>query len=138
MIQVKFRASNDLVETAHLRLAVVADRELRRFADAKVKWLKAFILSNMVHPHKLHDDGKPTLFDSGKYLRGIKATVENGNLEIKPTGNNDHMSNEALGELLEWGAKGYPARPHWRILGLEVNNSLEALGRDIFKALLES
>jgi hypothetical protein len=55
------------------------------------------------------------LIDTGNYIDSWKAEqVSPVEAYIGPTGQNTHMSNQKLGNLLEYGTEGMPARPHMR------------------------
>ncbi len=67
--------------------------------------------------------GNPALYDSGKYVNSWQVQRQDGGVTLGPTGMNDHMSNEALGELLEWGSGSVAAIPHLRPLQLYVHDN---------------
>jgi hypothetical protein len=118
------------------RFRAVAQRELQRFGNEAATRIKDYILSDQVKPAKESHDGHPTLVHTATYVNSIKAQVNDLTVSVAPTGRNRIMSNEALGELLEYGFNGQPPRPHWRILAVWVERNLTNVGERIARELL--
>lgn len=99
------------------RIPRLINDELRTFGQEAIEDLKKKVWANAFElPEKNRDNGKPPLVDSEKYINSFSGVVKDGVLAIEPTGENDHMSNAELSEVLEYGlpAQGIPARPHIR------------------------
>lgn len=119
----------------------VAEEELLRFGKEAVVYLQDRARNNMFGlPPKKRNNGQPPLIDSAKYINGYVALIEKGTLVIFSEGTNDHMTNQALGELLEWGnaSLNLPARPHIRPTAVWMRQRTPVLGRRIFDALFGS
>lgn len=133
------RLEGDIRSTSG-RFASVVHEELKGFCEDRIKDLKRDIWSNEYNlPPKWRDNGKPPLIDSEKYINSYQANVKGTEASIGATGMNDHMSNEELGELLEYGLageNGFPARPHLRPWEAQVESKLPLLGKRIRDGLL--
>lgn len=112
--------------------------ELAIFAQEGVDKLKELVYGNQLKlPPKKRPNGKPPLLDSEKYIKSFKVSYGPGlSAGFGPTGENDNMSNEALGELLEYGNAQIPARPHIRPLGIWIERRLYVLAERIAKRLV--
>lgn len=110
---------------------------LAAFGQEAVGWLKDQAYAGAFGPPKRWGSGPP-LIKTGVYINSIQPDTRGLEMEIKPNGSNRHMSNEALGALLEHGWPGSPARPHWRFLGLWIEKNGAArvgaiLSRELFQ-----
>lgn len=68
-------------------------------------------------PPKVRGTG-PALIETGAYVASWKVVRKGKGATLGPTGSHPDagMTNEALGELLEYGFREAPARPHMRIM----------------------
>lgn len=76
----------------------------------------------------------PPLYRFGVYLASWRYTRSGSSVRIRPTGMNGKLSNEALGEMLEYGYGDVPARPHMRVLALRVQRNAR---REIRRRVLD-
>lgn len=126
------------------RFRPVVSKHLKKFGDEQVAWLKLKVLTGGLGlPPKRRHDGKPPLFDSGKYINGYVADVEGMKLQILATGRNDHMLNEDLAELLEFGfttKEGiyHAPLPHIRPMLVHMESQIPKLGKEIADELFGS
>ena len=113
---------------------------LTDFGEAAVAKLQADAHAGRFGPDKKKPPGVgPPLIDSGNYISSIQAESLGSDLQIKPTGSNTYMSNEALGELLEYGSSKMPARPHFRkILRWMRSNMAREFGDPLYAQVFAS
>lgn len=112
------------------------DKALQELGDHCVEKLKTEAEAGAYGPPKVRGSGPP-LIKTHNYISSFRATVKGGLLSIGPTGMNERMSNEALGELLEYGSGGIPARPHMRPMTLYIERiAAEFLGPRILRLVL--
>lgn len=103
------------------------ERVLQGVGDALIAELRRRVSAGEIIPPKL--TGGVALVKTGAYLASWRARMKGGSIEVGPTGGHPEagMSNEALGELLEYGHGDVPARPHMRPLYVWLSNNAEAL-----------
>jgi hypothetical protein len=114
----------------------IITEELQKFGDEVIEKLRGDAKAGVFGPPKEHDDGKPVLIDTGNYLESYKAEVAGMEMHLGPTGNNKHMTNEQLADVLEYGVGGIPARPHVRPTVLWAESRIPLLARRIARGLL--
>lgn len=121
---------------ASRRFSEVLEKELQRFGDESVAYLKEAVSANLFDlPPKASGRGIP-LIDSGKYISGYIAVVDGRTLGIYSQGMNDHMTNADLGELLEYGnGAELPPRPHLRPLWQHMQQRSNVLGERVYHGL---
>jgi hypothetical protein len=119
--------------------------ELKKLGDECIAEMQLAAYASAFGPPKARDDGKPPLIDTQEYIDSYRARIEGETtLVITAEGENAKMSNEALGEILEYGRgpAGFggpaPPRPHQRVLRLKIERRLETgvTGKKIFAVLL--
>ena len=110
------RLRSDLKE-AQKRLKEAKKEGLQKLGDTMVERLHDRIVSDRILPSKLVPDGHPTLVKEEVYADCFVAAATDKVLDITAEGMNEHMSNEQLSELLEYGDKRQAARPHLRLEG---------------------
>lgn len=133
-----FKEGAALLKAGSRRFKSVVKDELRVFSEEAVQRLKEMVLNNELNlPPKRRPDGKPPLYDSGKYISSYKVEMTGNVSSIGPTGLNDNMSNEELANILEFGdGMGIPPRPHLRPLGLWIERKLPTLAERIVRNVL--
>lgn len=126
----------EVVRIARSRYSRVLKEEAQRFGDEEAERLKAQLWANGFGvPPKAREDGKPPLIDSAKYVNGYIAVVQGTTLSLFSQGMNDHMSNEALGEVLEYGSFPSPPRPHLRPFALQMESREGIIADRVFARL---
>jgi hypothetical protein len=125
------------IRRARDRFPVVLKEELQKFGNEAVEHLKKTTWADgWGLPPKRHPNGKPPLIDSEKYINGYLAVVEGSSLGIYSQGMNDHMSNNDLAELLEYGnGMNLPPKPHLRPLFAWMEGRADVLGKRIFHGI---
>lgn len=125
------------------RFESIVSKELKIWGDEAVAHLKASVyLGELDLAPKMRDNGKPVLIDTETYINSYVAEiVDNLSMAINAIGENRLMTNQTLGELLEYGWVGegswiVPARPHIRPLTLWMLNRVNILGERILRGLL--
>lgn len=118
-MRVEVEGAEDILKKL-LAMPAKADRAvevaLSETAKAVVGRFQRMILNNEVRPPKKRGRG-PTLYDEGRYVQSFRAfRTGKGLLKFRFVGMNRHMGNAALADLLEYGTKKVPARPHLRKL----------------------
>lgn len=111
-------------------------KELQTFGDEVIEKLREDAKAGVFGPPKEHDNGKPVLIDTGNYLESYRAEVAGMQMRLGPTGDNKHMTNEQLADVLEYGVGGIPARPHVRPTVLWAEGRIPLLARRIARGLL--
>ena len=134
MIHVKTKAIGFEEGRAKIRAAIAAleseiiPEALEHWGDGLCELFRKRALANGF--------GEDTaIVDTQTYIDSWKAQVDGTKLGVGPTGDNKNMSNEALGELLEYGTAKMPARPHQRWLDEMGKNRINQLGKEIGDAL---
>lgn len=132
MFKVSWRAVRPFPKQAQVKAAM--QRAVKGYAEDLVFRFKADVKGGLLKlAPKQRGTGVP-LVDTEKYITSWKATTKQGpSFTIGPTGNNARMSNEALGQLLEYGHGNMPARPHMRVLVLKLKRTG---GREIGRRFL--
>ena len=116
----------------------IINEELVTFSKEAIAKLKDLIYNAELRLRpKERSDGNPPLVHTGRYVESYVYAVKDGGANLGPTGMNENMSNEDLGDLLEFGTKTMPARPHLRPLGVWVDRQLPLVGERIVNALLK-
>lgn len=132
-----FKEGQELFKLAASRFPAARDKELRALGEKSITHLVRTIKQGELNlAPKAHSDGNPPLVKTGVYCESFEAEVKGGELTIASQGMNANMSNEDLGELLEYGTDTMPARPHVRPLNLWVEKQLPAVGERIVNGLL--
>jgi hypothetical protein len=128
------------IRRARLSYAKAEKRALERLGKRAIEFLKRSIADGSFSlVPKRRPDGKPTLVRTGRYLKSWRSTVDGRTLGIGPTGSHgDGLTNEALGDLLEYGAGDIPARPHQRPTALFLEREAGAVGKEIEDAIAGS
>lgn len=132
-----FAEGQQLFERASREAPEVVDRALDKLGKAYVAELRRMIMAREISPPKIRKDGKPTLYDSGRYIDGYVWDAKNRQLIVRPSGDNDNMSNEALSDILEYGTGAIPAHPHIRRVNAWTRDrGARLVGKEIADELL--
>ncbi len=93
----------------------IAEEALLAMGDKAIEKLRSDAYAGRFGSSKA--DGL-SLIDLENYINSYKASSAGRlSMQINPEGQNQHMSNAELAELLEYGTTKMPAIPHIRILG---------------------
>ena len=115
----------------------VVTEQLHTFGLEAIDKLKEWIYSGELNltPKRRHD-GNPVLVKTGTYLESFTSIAVKNELAIAPLGMNENMTNEELGEILEYGTDQIAARPHIRPLNLWTEKQLPVLAEKIVLGIL--
>jgi hypothetical protein len=118
----------------------VVGAELKTWTQENVDWMKEKVLGDdMGLAPKKRDDGKPPLIDTENYINSYMVFPQGFfSIGILSVGMNTFMSNEDLAEILEYGWKNGPARPHLRPMIVYMRNRANVLGERIVTRLFGS
>jgi len=131
-----FKEGAAMFRGASRRFKKVMEKQLQKFGDDLVRETQARIQGGDFGPPKVRGDGPP-LYDKGIYCKSFEARANGTKLLFGPEGDNLNMSNAALSELLEYGTKKMPARPHIRaILTYAERTAPRYFNEDTLRGLL--
>lgn len=110
---------------------------LKGVGDALLAEFKQRAYAGRFLPPKVSGLGPP-LIDTGAYVSSWSVEAKGRSVTVGPRGAHPEagMSNEALGELLEYGTGRTPARPHMRIMAAWLTSNAKRLVEKELKRVL--